>query len=132
MNRFQLILGILLATMLCATAPAELTTTQRESILQEAQADYDTGTAELKSDPAGAIAASTARAASACRPSIHSSDCARPTTTAAAFTNSQPSVANLPLDTFVTAPTTAAVTTREPGHSQVAAGRGRASLRIGA
>ena len=57
MNRFQLILGILLATMLCATAPAELTTTQRQSILQEAQADYDTGTAELKSDPAGAIAA---------------------------------------------------------------------------
>ena len=46
-----------LAMQLNATAHAELTTAQRESILAEAQADYDTGTSMLKTNPAQAVTA---------------------------------------------------------------------------
>jgi hypothetical protein len=46
-----------LAMQLNATAHAELTTAQRESILAEAQADYDTGTSMLKTNPSQAVTA---------------------------------------------------------------------------
>ncbi|MDG2291654.1 MAG: hypothetical protein P8L37_03270 [Phycisphaerales bacterium] len=46
-----------MSLLLNATAYAELTASQRESILAEAQADYDTGTSMLKTDPAEAVLA---------------------------------------------------------------------------
>jgi len=56
MKNIHLMLAGLLAAIACSTLQAELTSSQREGILQEAQADYDAGTAQLKSDPALAIA----------------------------------------------------------------------------
>jgi hypothetical protein len=57
MNRIHAILAGLLTLLAGTTVHAELTTAQREAILQEAQADYDTGTSELKSNPTAAITA---------------------------------------------------------------------------
>jgi len=57
MKRIHTIVAGLLILFTCTTVHAELTTAQREAILLEAQADYDTGTAELKSNPTAAIAA---------------------------------------------------------------------------
>ena len=57
MKRIHTIVAGLLILLACTTVHAELTTAQREAILLEAQADYDTGTAELKSNPTAAIAA---------------------------------------------------------------------------